>query len=69
MRVAELVREHETKSRIVVAPLRGNGPIKESDWTVVSVDNTEDKPRWSADGRVAYFTSERDGFRCPGTAA
>jgi hypothetical protein len=24
----------------------------------------DDKPRWSPDGRLLYFLSERDGFRC-----
>ena len=63
-RLLFLVREHETLGRIVVAPLHDEGPAQESEWSIVSADGTEDKPRWSPDGRIVYFTSERDGFRC-----
>jgi eukaryotic-like serine/threonine-protein kinase len=35
------------------------------DWIpVTDGENLDDKPRWSPDGNLLYFTSERDGFRC-----
>jgi len=32
--------------------------------SITEGDSWEDKPRWSPDGNLLYFTSERDGFRC-----
>ena len=51
-------------SRVFVAPF-GNGPVPESAWIPVTpADGWSDKPRWSPDGNLLYFTSERCGFRC-----
>lgn len=37
----------------------------EDEWIPVTDGSTfDDKPRWSPDGRMIYFTSDRDGFRC-----
>ena len=34
-------------------------------WIAISDGETwDDKPRWSPDGNLLYFISERDGFRC-----
>jgi len=52
------------KSRIFVAPLRGTGPIPESEWISITNGVWDDKPRWSPDGTALYFMSSRDGFRC-----
>jgi serine/threonine protein kinase/Tol biopolymer transport system component len=39
--------------------------IKPEEWVTIARANTEnDKPRWSPDGRLLYFTSTRDGYRC-----
>ena len=48
-----------------VAPTAGKWPIPKSEWIDVT-DGTQwdDKPRWSPDGGLLYFTSERDGYRC-----
>ena len=54
-----------TNSRIFVTPFRPGEPAPENQW-VPAPDNPiwDDKPRWSPDGRLLYFLSERDGFRC-----
>jgi eukaryotic-like serine/threonine-protein kinase len=62
--LAFLVRPTEASGKIVIARLNGARQIPETDWIPVSENGSEDKPRWSADGRIVYFTSERDGFRC-----
>jgi len=51
-------------SRILVAPVRGEGTISPQDWITVADSGWDDKPRWSPDGNELYFISERDGFRC-----
>jgi eukaryotic-like serine/threonine-protein kinase len=62
--LAFLVRPTEASGNILLARLKGDRPIPETEWITVSDRGTEDKPRWSADGKIVYFTSERDGFRC-----
>jgi Tol biopolymer transport system component len=40
-----------------------NDPVEERDWRYIDEDmSRKDKPRWSADGRHIYFTSERGGL-------
>jgi Tol biopolymer transport system component/DNA-binding winged helix-turn-helix (wHTH) protein len=57
---------HGTRSRLFVAALRDNGlPAPENEWIPLTVDEGwADKPRWSPDGNVIYFISNRDGFFC-----
>ncbi|MEO7271235.1 MAG: hypothetical protein ABIX28_26015 [Vicinamibacterales bacterium] len=45
------------RSRLYVVPASGGG------WTPLT-DGTafDDKPRWSHDGRLLYYLSDRDGF-------
>jgi eukaryotic-like serine/threonine-protein kinase len=51
-------------SRVFVAPV-GKDPAPESAWVPITpADGWSDKPRWSPDGNLLYFTSERCGFRC-----
>ena len=56
----------ESTGRIYVVPadkLRSSPPPET--WIAVTGGETwDDKPRWSPDGNLLYFTSERDGFRC-----
>jgi Tol biopolymer transport system component len=50
---------------IVVAPFREGSPIPKDEWVVVTkTEFYEGKPRWSPDGQLLYFTSDRDGFIC-----
>ncbi len=51
---------------IVVVPFRPDGPaVADSEWIFVSpLDTFHDKPRWSPDGNLLYYTSDRDGYRC-----
>ena len=52
-------------SRLFVAPASEPWPIDEKNWVPVTDDRGwDDKPRWSPDGNLIYFTSERDGFVC-----
>jgi Tol biopolymer transport system component len=52
------------RSRIFVAPVLSEKPVAESEWIPITDDRWSDKPRWSPDGNMLYFISERDGFRC-----
>jgi len=51
------------RSQIFVAPVR-SGIVPESEWISVANGVWDDKPRWSPDGKMIYFVSERDHFRC-----
>jgi serine/threonine protein kinase len=50
-------------SQIFVAPV-GNSMVPESEWIPITEGPWDDLPRWSPDGNLVYFVSERDGFRC-----
>ena len=48
---------------VFVAPYRRDVP--ESEWIpITDFVRENDKPRWSPDGNMLYFTSDRDGSRC-----
>jgi Tol biopolymer transport system component/predicted Ser/Thr protein kinase len=60
-----LLRSGPERTQIFVAPFNGEAPIPEKEWIPVTDGRgAEDKPRWSPDGKILYFVSERDGFRC-----
>jgi Tol biopolymer transport system component len=51
-------------TQIMTAPFGAMGPSGDQ-WTAITDATTyNDKPRWSPDGSLLYFTSERDGYRC-----
>ena len=55
---AEAFQPPAHKSAIYVTPAAGGGP-----WTTITEGkHWDDKPRWSPDGRIIYYLSERRGF-------
>src|SRR5262249_11001569 len=48
--------------QLYVAPFRGPGSIEKQRW--IRVASNGDKPRFSPDGNLLYFISDRDGQRC-----
>jgi Tol biopolymer transport system component len=51
--------------RVAVAPYRDDAPLSQASWIFVTDgESAADKPRWSADGKRIYYTSNVDGFRC-----
>ena len=52
------------RSQVYVAPNRSTR-IPAEEWIpITDGQSRDDKPRWSPDGGLVYYTSERDGFRC-----
>lgn len=49
---------------IYIAPLAPGESVDEADWTPVAPGVDSDTPRFSPDGRMLYFRSERDDFVC-----
>lgn len=51
--------------QLFIAPFRQTKPVAESEWIAVTEPGGIDQePWWSPGGRVLYFLSNRDGFRC-----
>ncbi len=52
-------------SHIVVVPFQ-NHPPRRDQWVSITEHGPvpQDKPRWSPDGGLLYYTSDVDGFRC-----
>ena len=51
------------RSRIYVVPFR-KALVPRSEWIPVTDNQWDDKPRFSHDDKLIFFTSNRDGFRC-----
>ncbi len=52
-------------SRLFVVKVENGLPAPKQNWILVSDEHGwADKPRWSPDGNILYFLSDRDGFRC-----
>jgi Tol biopolymer transport system component len=52
-------------TRVWVAPLNRDRPAAQPDWIAVTEGASfAQDPCWSRNGKVLYFMSERDGFRC-----
>ncbi len=55
----------ENPVRIMIVPVRSGQPPAESDWIPITQGGSRDgHPRWSPDGKLLYFTSDRDGLTC-----
>ena len=53
------------RSVILAIPLHDWSAAPVKDWISLSEGRSwDDVPRWSSDGKVVYFISDRDGFRC-----
>jgi serine/threonine protein kinase/Tol biopolymer transport system component len=53
----------DSRSRLFVAPFR-KGLAPRSEWIPVADSGWDDKPHYSYDGKLIFFSSDRDGFRC-----
>ena len=63
--IAFLAQTGQGRSRIYVTRFRGMERLDASEWIPITAgDLSDDKPRWSPDGNLMYFTSNRDGFMC-----
>jgi WD40-like Beta Propeller Repeat len=52
-------------NRVMVVPFQRHLASPEDQWISITDDTTyHNKPRWSPDGNLLYFTSDRDGYRC-----
>jgi Tol biopolymer transport system component len=59
---AESLGDHQ---RIWSAQIPPSGAADPTTWVAMTPDDSwNDKPRWSPNGRLLYFISNRDGFRC-----
>ena len=52
--------------RVLVAPYQNDSPSREDQWITIAEETRVvlEKPRWSPDGNLLYYTSDVDGFRC-----
>jgi Tol biopolymer transport system component len=54
-----------TTRQIFIAPFRGAVPIPQNEWIPITNGQAIDRyARWSPDGNLLYFISERDSFLC-----
>ena len=62
--LAFVVRAPGDEGGISVTRFAGAQKVSSAEWVTVAAGPTEDKPQWSADGRLLYYISYRDGFGC-----
>lgn len=55
--------ETHKHSHIFVAPFR-RSLVPRAEWIPITNGNWDDKPRFSWDDKLIFFTSDRDGYRC-----
>ncbi|MBI1358587.1 MAG: protein kinase [Acidobacteria bacterium] len=55
----------DNRTRVFVTEVSDKLPLDPAQWAEISNgEHWDDLPRFSPDGRLVYFTSDRDGFRC-----
>ena len=56
---------HQGRMRVFVAPQYADRATPEAEWSgVTEWGGYESLPRWAPGGKLLYFSSDRDGFRC-----
>lgn len=58
--------EGKGQSRILLVPLENGVPAPPDRWIAIDHHDNgwDDKPRWSPNGNLIYFVSDRDGYLC-----
>jgi eukaryotic-like serine/threonine-protein kinase len=60
-----VTHEVQDRSSVWIAPFRDGSLPEAREWVgVTNGEHWDDKPNWSPDGTLMYFTSLRDGFHC-----
>ncbi len=55
----------EKHTRVWIVPMTPARPLPQSEWIpITDAVSFSENPSWAVNGKVLYFTSERDGFRC-----
>jgi Tol biopolymer transport system component len=63
--LALLVRTPPNDHRVTLVPLRNGAAVPKQEWIFVTESGPwVNKPRWSPDGNLLYYVSDRDGFAC-----
>jgi len=62
--VSFTARIEPNRGRLAIAPIDGPKPVPESAWITITEAGTADYANWSPDGKILYFTSDRDGNNC-----
>lgn len=63
--IAFHARKSPLTRQIFVVPFRPDSQVPEQEWIpITSGDFLDREPRWSPDGNLLYFTTEREGPRC-----
>ena len=63
--LALIVRTPPNDHRVTVVPLHNGTAAAKPDWISVTESGPwVNKPRWSPDGNLVYYISDRDGFTC-----
>ena len=63
--IAFVIRLDSGRSQVMIAPYQNETRSTESSWVALTNGSSWDTaPGWSPDGKLVYYTSSRDGFRC-----